>query len=443
MRKSNQYKLLALLGLGVVLFSYNQCVMNQKSSPSKLKYKQDQSSSGSKTSAAPTNYNTSNQDSVNAFKNSVYLITSTRCVACHGSSQTPLHASNNIQTAHDAVLNSFKVDFNSPENSRLVLKLKNDKHNCWGDCNSNATEMLNAINSWKDKIAYSGTTTAPEKHVTQESSTIKEIIDPVGMAGNGTITIMGEAASLKTPMVLGMESGINFVSIPKGASGGTKTSADQNGGTAIYTLRVSQTDFYKVYLFVNAPDTASNSIFVRANSLDYKDFTIPLTKGFEWREVKVANAEIFFSMQSGKSQTLELKQKEEGVKVSKIIISNDSSFDPAVNQKTTLRGTVSLGLDHLVNDNTAAIEFDIEEYDSYSYRISNLKYTGTKKIKIKTIKFLVNGSYNPQHATYNYIDKVVGPADSIISNNSMIMLKDKGPEADKISISFELIELAP
>lgn len=94
----------------------------------------------------------SGASSLQAFEQTVYPITRAHCTNCHGNSQQPLHASSNSTTAHNAVVNSYKVDFNNIPNSRMVQKLR-ESHNCWGSCTANAMEMQLAIEDWKSLMA--------------------------------------------------------------------------------------------------------------------------------------------------------------------------------------------------------------------------------------------------------------------------------------------------
>jgi hypothetical protein len=57
------------------------------------------------------------------FEKTLYVITRENCSSCHATNQTPLHASLNVQTAHDAAIN--KVDFANPAASVMVTKIKN------------------------------------------------------------------------------------------------------------------------------------------------------------------------------------------------------------------------------------------------------------------------------------------------------------------------------
>lgn len=104
-----------------------------------------------------------------AFEETVYAITRANCVSCHATQQ-PMHAADNVVTAHDAVITGFKVNFSNIENSRLVKKLRDDNHNCWGDCEENANEMAQAISDWNDAIKNSGAPQPPVDlaHYTEE-----------------------------------------------------------------------------------------------------------------------------------------------------------------------------------------------------------------------------------------------------------------------------------
>ena len=69
------------------------------------------------------------------------------CASCHSDTaqvpQAPFFASSNPETAYNALRG--KVDLVTPDNSRLVLRLAEDGHNCWDDCASNAEQMSAAI----------------------------------------------------------------------------------------------------------------------------------------------------------------------------------------------------------------------------------------------------------------------------------------------------------
>jgi hypothetical protein len=90
------------------------------------------------------------------------------------------------------------------------------------------------------------------------------------------------------------------------------------------------------------------------------------------------------------------------------------------------------------------IEFRLEDYDAFSYQLTNLRiYTGDRPVYVKNIRLMVNGQYNPQHSNYTYIDQMV-PANMstgvALSPGNMIVLKDRGEANDRISLAFEVLE---
>lgn len=381
--------------------------------------------------------------SLTAFKKTVYPITTAKCVSCHGSSQTPLHASSNPETAFNAIVDNYKIDFNNIANSRMVLKLKNDHHNCWGDCSSNATEMQNKITEWKRLIDLevpdaTDTTNNVSSTTTEETPTVEEILNPENIIDQGTTTLMAESGSLRAPMVKATVNAVSYIWTPEGK--GLKTLTSTDAGLAYVSFKVATSDFYKVWMLVDAPDQNSDSIFLKVAGSESIEWHIKLTKGFEWRQVTSTTnfLDSPFYIPGGNNYGIDIRQRDDGLKISKITITNDPNFNP--NSVKALKSTISVSLDHLSGVTGSMLDIDIEEYDMYSYKLSNPRIRTTKGFYVKTLKVLVNGSFNPQHATYLVVDKKVTPADGVLSTYSMILLKDKGPSADKLSFNFAHIK---
>jgi len=89
-----------------------------------------------------------------AFEGTVYPILTEYCSACHSDSapvpQTPYFASSDVNTAYEAV--QSRMDLETPSNSRLVVRLRDEFHNCWSDCSLNAAEMNAAIQLFSDGV---------------------------------------------------------------------------------------------------------------------------------------------------------------------------------------------------------------------------------------------------------------------------------------------------
>lgn len=78
----------------------------------------------------------------------VYALLDQHCSGCHQSNsataQSPFFASDTINEAYLAAIP--KMNVNTPEQSRFVVRLGQERHNCWSaSCTADATAMLNAI----------------------------------------------------------------------------------------------------------------------------------------------------------------------------------------------------------------------------------------------------------------------------------------------------------
>jgi hypothetical protein len=92
-------------------------------------------------------------DQQSAFTNLHGLLT-TYCANCHTSesatSQSPYFASSDPEEAYLAVLP--KINLDTPAESRLVIRLGRESHNCWDNCTNNAATMQAAIQALSDSI---------------------------------------------------------------------------------------------------------------------------------------------------------------------------------------------------------------------------------------------------------------------------------------------------
>lgn len=103
------------------------------------------------TAAGGATGGTTGQSSLTAFQQTVYPISRSSaysCVGCH-MNVAPRHSSDNTLTAHDAALTV--VDFTNPANSRIVNKMKIERHNCGANCDQLATQYQNAIQEWQNR----------------------------------------------------------------------------------------------------------------------------------------------------------------------------------------------------------------------------------------------------------------------------------------------------
>ena len=86
-----------------------------------------------------------------------YALYLANCARCHASSaatpQAPFFAGNDVDAAYAAV--KAQVNLDTPSASRLVVRLRDEFHNCWTDCGTAATEMLNRVTAFQRGIPLS------------------------------------------------------------------------------------------------------------------------------------------------------------------------------------------------------------------------------------------------------------------------------------------------
>lgn len=111
--------------------------------------------SNSRVASQPNNQDLTAADaqklSVDAFAQHTLPVLKEMCAGCHGNAQAPLFAVNDADEAHSAVIEGNKVNFDDIPNSRLVLRLTEDKHNCISDCRADGEKFITAITAWKNE----------------------------------------------------------------------------------------------------------------------------------------------------------------------------------------------------------------------------------------------------------------------------------------------------
>ena len=90
-----------------------------------------------------------------AFAATVYPLLDQYCSNCHnseaGTPQQPYFADPNIVTAYEAA--KPKINLDTPANSRFVLRLRSEFHNCWtNSCASDGQDMEDAITAFSNGI---------------------------------------------------------------------------------------------------------------------------------------------------------------------------------------------------------------------------------------------------------------------------------------------------
>ncbi|GGQ26690.1 LamG domain-containing protein [Shewanella litoralis] len=93
-------------------------------------------------------------DDSSLFSQHVYPVVYQHCASCHSegvqAAQSPFFASNDIEQAYEAAKGVMNLD--TPAQSRLVVRLGSEFHNCWNNCLDDSIEMRDAITALSDGI---------------------------------------------------------------------------------------------------------------------------------------------------------------------------------------------------------------------------------------------------------------------------------------------------
>jgi hypothetical protein len=97
--------------------------------------------------------------SLAAFKDTLYPVLRANCSGCHSTenrlgsgAQAPLHADVDVNLAHEYALT--RVNFRDPKDSKFVVRMAIDRHNCFAEnCGVAAQQMLAAVTAWRDRIS--------------------------------------------------------------------------------------------------------------------------------------------------------------------------------------------------------------------------------------------------------------------------------------------------
>ncbi len=88
------------------------------------------------------------------FASTVYPLLTQYCARCHSSGaltpQSPFFAEGDVDAAYAAV--RAKINLDTPAQSRLVVRLRDEFHNCWTDCAQSANAMQAAIQDFSDGV---------------------------------------------------------------------------------------------------------------------------------------------------------------------------------------------------------------------------------------------------------------------------------------------------
>lgn len=415
--------------LGCILFSFTHCVVPFQPQ-TVLTYE----------------YGSGSQDSYAAFSTTLHPILRANCIECHEHRST--HAHPDPILAHDNIIAQNKVDFINISNSYLVGKIPG--HYCSNCNNELALEVQDAIAAWSDAINDPGDPPPPISQngiLTSETRPLlTELEDPNTPRASQTIDVPLANSTLVGPMEMGLDLFGEYIWVP---NNGNPTRANNFVDAGVAKLRINVPEEfansgYKIWARASAADSNSNAFWLKLSRLDnssnifnYFQWNFGNNLPPTWYQPNINS----FSLLEGDHE-FEVREREDGSKLYRLILTSDTRFEGSNIEDFLESKTLEFDLGNKINVPGTIFKIDVREYDEYSYKFLNPRIVVPpgQRLRVKSLKPLINGSWSFQNSTYLLVDKVIDENDGSLSQYSMIALKDQGIEIDKISFLFETLE---
>ncbi len=404
------------------------------------------------------------QESLKFFSASVHPPLVEWCGSCHKTgAQPPYLADVDAKKSYDEILVSHKMDFADPKASRLYVKTVVEQHQCPPTlgCEEAGKMLLPILEEWVK--ASAGSVEIPKTEVDAKLTTVSKLLSERlsvredSGAPEGSFYFPAESGTLKAPLAVRDRKegeGGKIIATAAGAGNDVNLANATNNaalGTVTFTVNITKPGRYHAVGRVGSPNAvaANNSSFyikLDAGPLLLWDF--PGTNNtliYSKADPTVAGGTPHvFDLTAG-SHTFEVRQRQELAELDSFILTSDLTYNFA-NFAAALRSYNQMEFDISAQSgvNGAKLTLDIGEYDEKSYIIKNPKIAfGQGKVKVKSLKVLINDKFLPQHATFMGINEEVAAPGKVLSPATLIALKDKGKDADKFSVTFETIESVP
>jgi hypothetical protein len=381
-----------------------------------------------------------------AFERSVFPLLKDNCAGCHAAVTAPFFAQENAEASRLAVLESGKVNFLAVERSRLYLRLSSDNHNCWSTCTEDSAKMKAALDEWLRLLLEinpkfldeQGPQLVTGERAFGEAEQRTPTPDPM------TIVVEAETARLTAPMAVvpdAKASGGSYVAVPAG-NGGTINDPNQpNGGTSVFNVTAPTAGTYKIWALISAPTDANNAFFIRMDGGGFERWVAPVTMAnWVWAPANTqeGQAELSFTLTAG-AHTLEIKRRDVDAKLDRIALTANPAFDGSQADNGPFK-VLRYDISELAGKPNTFFEIEIDDFSEAAFKVRRPTIVSEQPLSVKGVRLLVNGQYNPQHNTYNLIDMAVTPPRTQLSRAAMVVLKENGVEADKLSFTFEVLQ---
>ena len=363
------------------------------------------------------------------------------CGSCHGSVIAPKFAASDAKESAKAALEAHKLDFVDIDSSRLILRLTQDQHNCGekAECQALGEELKAKLKALVAKLPVQADTTpeipqTPTQDFTNLVDSDRVIASPSFLIVEAEKLIPEGATAPLAPMVSGATT---YVTLPAAATRFTAPVTTVLGGRYYVWARYRRAGQGAITANFTYSSAAVAPVAVNRN------FPVVDTKGaFLMSPLNQLNQGIPGPYIMPNPQTVNLALTMSVLDLDMIIFtdvdySKRVEKEPTITKKVLNFDLASMGVPGGRIEIAASV---IDPEGSKTYNFEAPRYFGSQNAKIKGMKILVNGKWNPVSSQFTALDAVVANGE-FLSTNAMTVSSDKGVEADKFSLSFE--EIAP
>ena len=171
---------------------------------------------------------------------------------------------------------------------------------------------------------------------------------------------------------------------------------------ATYRFQISEAGSYHIYLHINAPSTANNSVWLKVDGGQWKEFWKELggadllTNGFEWKKANDDGANVVFNLAAGE-HTIALGNREKGTFIDKIYVGPTATppvalGGAATNCSSALTAQAMTKSSLSDEQRTAAgVAQEISVFPNPAGNFVNLRYRGTTDEQLEILLVDMNG----------------------------------------------------
>jgi hypothetical protein len=380
------------------------------------------------------------------YEKEVLPLLAKNCGSCHAAVIAPHFASPDPKESATAALEAKKIDFSAVEQSRLVVRLTKDHHNCGekAECLALGEELKTKIASLVSALPK----TDAEPALPQTPGLdFTNLVDSDRVIASPSFMII-EAESL-------IPNGTT-APLPSMAVGAT-TYVTMPGAATVFTFPVTTILSGRYFMWARYRRAGAGTM----NANFTYQTPNPQVVGTEIaqaqnRNFPVRNTQTLFVMsplnqvQQGtpvpfiitRPQTFNITLNVNTLDLDMLILTDVDytkrvEKEPTVTKKVLNFDLTSLGVPGGKIEIAASV---IDPEGSKSYNFERPRYFGPQTAKLKGMKILVNGRWNPVYSQFTAIDVEAANGD-FLSTNGMTVSSDKGVAEDKFSLAFE--EIAP